>query len=198
MILKAAKSGFLLTLFFTLFFGGIYPLFTFLVGQAVFPFQASGSLLFNAKSQKLIGSKLIAQDFSSSIYFTPRPSRSGDNYDASDSGGSELGPTSKKLMDDILSRSEHYRQFNSLHSDTCIPIDAVTVSASSLDPHISIGNALLQAPRVAKARKLPEEEVMELIQKFTERPFFGLIGEPRINVLMLNLALDHTIVEKEE
>jgi potassium-transporting ATPase KdpC subunit len=194
--LKAIKNGFLLTLFFVLFFGGLYPLLTFFIGQILFPFQAGGSLLFQPKSQALIGSKLIAQNFTSAIYFTPRPSFF--DYNAAHSGGSQLGPTSKKLMDDIQSRSEYYRRFNQLHPDVCIPIDAVTISSSSLDPHISLPNALLQAPRVAKVRKLPEEEVMELIQNHTERPLFGLIGEPRVNVLMLNLALDHTIVEKEE
>jgi potassium-transporting ATPase KdpC subunit len=192
-------NSLLLTFFFILIFGGLYPLCTFFIGHVLFPFQAGGSLLFHPKSQTLIGSKLIAQNFSSPIYFIPRPSVAGiDGYDATDSGGSELAPTSKKLFDEILSRAEQYRRFNALHPDACIPIDAVTASASSLDPHISISNALLQAPRVAKARKLSEEEVMSSIQKFTERPFFGLIGEPRVNVLMLNLALDHMVVEKEE
>ncbi len=183
-------------LLFTLFFGGLYPLMTFLIGHALFPFQAGGSLLFDSKKQTLIGSSLLSQNFDSAIYFTPRPSAA--DYNSASSQGSGLGPTSKKLIDNIFSRALEYRQFNSLQPNICIPIDAVTTSASGLDPHISITNALLQAPRVAKARKISEEEVMQLVEKFTERPFFGLIGDDRINVLMLNLALDHTIVEKED
>jgi K+-transporting ATPase ATPase C chain len=199
MLLKTAKTGFLLTLFFTLFFGGIYPFVTFLIGQAFFPFQTQGSLLFDPQTQKFIGSKLIAQDFSSPKYFTPRPCEAHNpSYNAMLSGGSELGPTSKKLLEDVLSRADRYRQFNALQADICIPIDAVTISASNLDPHISVMNALLQVPRVSQARQLSVDELMELVQKYTERPFFGLIGEPRINVLMLNLALDHKIVEKEQ
>jgi K+-transporting ATPase ATPase C chain len=198
-MLANAKRGFLLTLFFVAFFGGIYPLITFLIGNSLFPFQTQGSLLFDPKKQALIGALPIAQNFTSPIYFIPRPSQdSGKEYDAAQSGGSELGPISKIMLDQIQERAEQFRQFNALPPDTCIPIDAVTISASSLDPHISIKNALLQAPRVAKARRIPEDEVMELVEKFTERPLFGLIGEARINVLMLNLALDHTLVKKEE
>jgi potassium-transporting ATPase KdpC subunit len=199
MILKMAKTGFLLMLVLTLFFGGVYPLVTFLLGRALFPFQAGGSLLFHPQTQTIIGSKLIGQNFTSPIYFHPRPSvTEGGEYNAASSRGSELSILSSVLMADILRRAEKYRQSNSLSEDACIPIDAVTASASGLDPHISISNALLQAPRVAKARGISEEEVNLMVQNFTERPFFGLLGEMRINVLMLNLALDHALIEKEE
>lgn len=194
------KIGLVLTLFFTFIFGGVYSALIYFIGDAFFPFQSRGSLLFDPENQTLIGSKWIAQDFTQAQYFIPRPSKEkgAKKFNGTYSGGTELAPTSKKLIDAILQRAEKYREFNDLPSDTCIPIDAVTVSASDLDPHISTSNALLQAPRVAKARNLSEEEMLAWIQKFTERPFFSFIGEPRINVLMLNLALDHTQFEKEE
>jgi potassium-transporting ATPase KdpC subunit len=198
-LLKMIKNAFLLTLVFTVFFGGLYPLMTFLIGRTFFPFQSGGSLLFHPQSQTMIGSKLIAQNFTSSIYFHSRPSMTkGGPYNASSSGGSELSISSPLLMTDILSRAEKYKQSNFLADGICIPIDAVTASASGLDPHISISNALIQAPRVAKARGLSEEEINLMVQNFTERPFFGLLGEARINVLLLNLALDHALIEKEK
>lgn len=197
---KTIKTGFLLTFLFIVFFGGCYPLCTFLIGRALFPFQSGGSLLFDPKRQTLIGSSLIAQKFSDPRYFSSRPSdlRDQKEYNATNSGGTELAPTSRVMLDQVQSCADHYRRFNDLQADVCIPIDAVTVSASNLDPHISIKNALIQALRVSKTRHMPEEEVMNLIQKFTERPFFGLIGESRVNVLLLNLALDHTTVKQEE
>ena len=193
------RIGFTLLFVFTLFFGGIYPCAAFLIGRVLFPFQAGGSLLFHPKTQTIIGSKLIGQPFTSAIYFHPRPSMTPDGeYNAAFSHGSNHGVLSKGLHAEMLSRAERYRQINALPQDICIPMDAVTASASGLDPHISITNALLQAPRVAKARRISEEEVHTYIEKWTERPFFGLLGETRINVLMLNLALDHASVEKEE
>lgn len=193
------RIGFTLLLVFTLFFGGIYPCAAYLIGRVFFPFQAGGSLLFHPKTQTIIGSQLIGQPFTSAIYFHPRPSMTPEGeYNAAQSQGSHHSVCSDSLHTEILGRAERYRQLNGLTEDTCIPMDAVTASASGLDPHISITNALLQAPRVAKGRGIPEEEVHTYIEKWTERPFFGLLGETRINVLMLNLALDHASVEKEE
>jgi potassium-transporting ATPase KdpC subunit len=198
-MLKTIKNSFLLLLIFTLLFGGIYPFVTFLIGRLLFPFQAGGSLLFDPKSQTIIGSRLIGQNFTSPIYFHPRPSLTeGGPYNAAKSRGSSYGILSDILIHDVLSRADNYQQFNSLAEGMCIPMDAVTASASGLDPHISISNVLLQAPRVAKARGISENEVHNLIEKFTEHPFFGLLGEARINVLLLNLALDHADVKKEE
>jgi potassium-transporting ATPase KdpC subunit len=193
---KAARNGFLLLLTFTLIFGGIYPFVTFVIGKVLFPFQTGGSLLFYPKTQKIIGSKLIGQNFTSPIYFHPRPSLGG--YDAAHSQGSKYSVISAELYERMLACAKEYRELNALTDSACVPIDAVTSSSSGLDPHISISNALLQAARVADARGIPKETVDTLIEKFTEHPFFGLIGETRVNVLMLNLGLDHASVEKEE
>lgn len=168
----------------------------FVIGKVLFPFQTGGSLLFYPKTQKIIGSKLIGQNFTSPIYFHPRPSLGG--YDAAHSQGSKYSVISAELCERMLACAKEYRELNALSDGACVPIDAVTSSSSGLDPHISISNALLQAARVADARGIPKETVDTLIEKFTEHPFFGLIGETRVNVLMLNLALDHASVEKEE
>lgn len=185
--------------FFTLLLGGAYPLTIFLIGRICFPFQAGGSLLFFPERQSIVGSQLIGQKFSSPHYFHMRPSSTPDEeYNASSSSGSLRGPASRAFLEDITARIEWYRAGNDLSDDICIPIDAVTSSASGLDPHISITNALLQTPRVATVRGIPEEEVHILVQQYTERPFFGLLGEMRVNVLMLNLALDRAFVEKEQ
>ncbi|MBS0604622.1 MAG: potassium-transporting ATPase subunit KdpC [Verrucomicrobia bacterium] len=197
-MIKTLKTAFLLTLTFTLFFGGLYPTCIYLIGHLFFPYQAGGSLLFHPNTQSIIGSELIAQGFDSPVYFHPRPSDTGESpYNGTNSGGSELGPSMKALIDANVTRADQYRQTNCLTPDTCVPVDAVTASSSGLDPHISISNALLQAPRVAMARNMPEEDVHALIQQFTERPSFGLFGEARVNVLMLNLRLDNAVVEKE-
>ncbi len=185
-------------LVFTLLFGGAYPLTLFLIGRIFFPFQAGGSLLFYPERQTLVGSPLIGQHFTSSRYFHLRPSLTPDEeYNAASSSGSQRGPASPALLQEISTRAELYRLTNLLTADTCIPIDAVTASASGLDPHISITNALLQVGRVARERGISEEEVNDLVQKYTERPFFGLLGEIRVNVPMLNLALDQAYVQKE-
>ncbi len=193
---KTIKNAFLLLCYFTLFFGGLYPCIVFLIGTLFFPFQAGGSLIFHRKTQSFIGSQLIAQEFKSTRYFHSRPSETKKgHYNGLHSGSSELGPTIKRLIETIASRTENYRVMNSLSPDICVPIDAVAASSSGLDPHISVSNALLQAPRVAKARKISEDDVHVLIQQFTERPSFGLLGEARVNVLLLNLRLDNSIIE---
>jgi K+-transporting ATPase ATPase C chain len=167
---------------------GIYPLLVWIVGQGLFPHNADGSLI--VRKGTVIGSSLISQGFIDPRYFHPRPSAAGQGYDAAGSGGSNLGPTSKKLVDRVGQRVVDYRIENGLGPDALVPADAVTASASGLDPHISVKNALLQARRVAKARNLTVEIVMEKIDAHTEGRTFGILGEPRVNVLMLNLDLD--------
>jgi len=167
---------------------GIYPLLVWIVGQGLFPRSANGSLI--VRKGTVMGSSLLSQGFTDSKYFHPRPSAAGLGYDAASSGGSNLGPTSKKLVDAVRQRIVDYRIENGLGPDAMVPTDAVTASASGLDPHISVKNALLQAKRVAKARSLPVGLVMEKIDAHTEGRTLGVLGEPRVNVLMLNLDLD--------
>jgi potassium-transporting ATPase KdpC subunit len=168
--------------------GGIYPMVVWAVGQGLFSDKANGSLVrFNGK---VVGSTLIAQGFAGPAYFHPRPSAAGQGYDAVHSGGTNLGPTSKNLIEDVKQRVVAYRAGNGLSSDTPVPADAVTSSASGLDPHISVRNASLQAARVAKARGISEKEVLAKVEAHTEGRSLGLLGEPRVNVLALNLSLD--------
>jgi K+-transporting ATPase ATPase C chain len=136
------------------------------------------------------GSKLLAQGFTADKYFHPRPSAAGNGYDAASSSGSNLGPTSQKLNDAIKNRIAAYRKENGLSEAEPVPADAVTASGSGLDPQISLRNAELQTPRVAKARGLPDEKVRKLVQENTDERDLGFFGEPGVNVLNLNLALD--------
>jgi K+-transporting ATPase ATPase C chain len=159
------------------------------LAQAAFPSQANGSLL--EIHGQVVGSALLAQNFNGPQYFHPRPSAAGDTgYDGMSSGGSNLGPLSQKLIDQVKERVEQYRAENTLPTRTMVPTDAVTASASGLDPHISLKNAGLQAVRVAQARKLSAQQMESLIQTYTEGPDLGFFGEPGVNVLRLNLALD--------
>ena len=167
---------------------GIYPAAVWILAQGLFPAKANGSLV--VRNGTTLGSSLIGQDFSGPAYFHPRPSAAGKGYDALRSGGSNLGPTSKKLVDEVRRRVAAYRAENSLAPAILVPPDAVTASASGLDPHIGLKNASLQAPRVATARGLDEDRVRRLITELTEGRDLGVLGEPRVNVLMLNLALD--------
>lgn len=167
---------------------GVYPLVVWVLSQGFFPQKANGSLI--TRGGKVLGSSLIAQSFSGPAYFHPRPSAAGDGYDAAASGGSNLGPTSQKLIDDIRGRVDRYRTENGLKESDPVPADAVTASASGLDPHISPRNAALQVPRVARARGLSEETVRKKIKAHTESRDLGFLGEPRVNVLELNLDLD--------
>jgi K+-transporting ATPase ATPase C chain len=137
-----------------------------------------------------VGSSLLAQGFTAPKYFHPRPSAAGQGYDAVNSGGTNLGPTSKKLIEDVKQRVADYRTENGLAPNARVPADAVTSSASGLDPHISVRNALLQAARVAKARGIGEKDVLAKVGAHTEGRTLGLLGEPRVNVLTLNLSLD--------
>jgi K+-transporting ATPase ATPase C chain len=168
---------------------GIYPLIVLGVSQVVFRDKANGSLIVSADGT-VRGSKLLGQAFAEPKYFHPRPSAAGNGYDASSSGGSNLGPTSQKLNDAIKDRIEAYRKENGLSADQPVPADAVTASGSGLDPHISLQNAELQIPRVAKARNLSEDKLRELIQRNTDDRNLGILGDPGVNVLQLNLALD--------
>ena len=176
------------TLLLAILCGGIYPAVVWAVGQGFFPDKANGSLV--RSEGKVVGSALIAQGFSGPSFFHPRPSAAGQGYDAGHSGGTNLGPTSKKLIGDVKRRVAAYRAENGLASDTVVPADAVTSSASGLDPHISVRNALLQAARIAKARGIAEKDLLSKVGAHTEGRTFGFLGEPRVNVLTLNLALD--------
>jgi potassium-transporting ATPase KdpC subunit len=169
---------------------GIYPLAVWVLTQGLFPDKANGSLVKG--NGKILGSRLIAQGFPSPKYFHPRPSAAGQGYDATGSGGSNLGPLSRKLVETVRQQVDEYRSENNLPLDVPVPADAVAASASGLDPHISVKNALIQAPRVAKARGLNEDLVLKQIKLHTEGRDLGILGEPRVNVLMLNLALDST------
>jgi len=239
-MLKEIGPGFRFTLAFTILTGLIYPVVMTGISQVIFPKQANGSLV--TVNGKVVGSSLIGQNFSKAEYFHPRPSSAGNGYDATASSGSNLGPTSAKLLrgttkmddkknevvdfDGINLRTVHYclendipyessipldqfktdkgelddvkliKAFNDdkaplvFRSKVPIPADALTASGSGLDPHISAGNAEAQAARVAKARNAPVDQVKELIAQSTENADLGFLGEPRVNVLMLNVALD--------
>ena len=168
---------------------GLYPLIVFGISQALFHEKANGSLIVD-KDGAVRGSKLLAQGFTAAKYFHPRPSAAGNGYDAANSGGSNLGPTSQKLNDLIKDRVNGYRKENGLNADESVPADAVTASGSGLDPHISLRNAEFQTPRVAKARTVSEEKLRELIRQNTDARDLGLLGDPGVNVLSLNRALD--------
>jgi K+-transporting ATPase ATPase C chain len=170
---------------------GFYPLVVFGVSQVLFPEKANGSLIVDSKGV-IHGSQWLGQPFSADKYFHPRPSNAGNGYDPTSSGGSNLGPTSKKLADSIAQNIADYRAQNGLATNAPVPADAVTASGSGLDPHISPANADIQAPRVAKARGLKAEQVRALITQYTDNPSFGFLGDAGVNVLRLNLALDGT------
>jgi K+-transporting ATPase ATPase C chain len=174
----------------TVLLGIVYPLLMTGIAQVAFPNQANGSLVKDA-SGNVVGSALLAQAFTQPQYFHPRPSAAGANgYDATASGGSNLGPTNQKLIDTVQSNADAYRQDNGLASDAEVPVDAVTASASGLDPDISPANALLQVHRVAAARGLSDDQVRSMVNQYTEGRTLFVLGEPRVNVLKLNLALD--------
>ncbi len=200
------RPAIMLTLFFILAMGIAFPVLIWGLSKVMFPHQASGSLIMDSQG-KVIGSELIGQSFTKPEYFHPRPSAAGNGYDAANSGASNLGPTSDKLIngihkksadgkgdpgnfDGIVDLAKAYREENGLAADAVLPADAVTRSASGLDPDISPANANLQSPRVAKARGMTVDQVKAIVEAHTSGRFLGIYGEPRVNVLMLNLALD--------
>lgn len=186
--------AFRLTLVLTVLTGVIYPAVVTGIAQVVFPAQANGSL--ETVGGRVVGSRLIGQNFSKPEYFHPRPSAAGANgYDAAASSGSNLGPTSQKLIDRVKGGVAQYRQENPGHTGP-IPADAVTASGSGLDPHISPANAGIQAARVAAARGVDIGRVRGLVVAATEEPWLGLFGEPRVNVLALNLSLDRDLARR--
>jgi K+-transporting ATPase ATPase C chain len=188
-LLQEVKVSVLATLALIVILCGVYPLVVWGIAQVAFPRQANGSLV--EIKGKIVGSGLLAQNFGGPQYFHPRPSAAGDvGYDGASSGGSNLGPLSQKLTDQVKERVDKYRRENNLPAATLVPADAVTASGSGLDPHISWRNAEIQAPRVAQARNLSMDKVKRLIQEVTEGPDLGFLGEPGVNVLRLNLALD--------
>ena len=175
----------LMTIVTTLLLGIAYPLLVTALAQAIFPDKANGQLL--VRDGRVIGSQIIGQSFSSPEYFHGRPSAAGTGYDAANSGGSNLGPTNKKLIEAVTMSVATARKEN---RTATVPIDLVTSSASGLDPHISPASALFQVPRVARARRVSESDVRSLVESHIEGRQLGLLGEPRVNVLLLNLALD--------
>ena len=180
----------------TVLTGCAFPLLLFTIARPLFPHQVRGTLV--RRGGVVIGSELIGQEFIRPEYFESRPSAAGSGYDGTASGGTNLGPNNPKLVNGstdfpgIRQLAEAYRRRNGLASDAAIPIDAVTRSASGLDPHISLANALLQVPRVARARGLSEEVVRRLVTEHVEGRQFGFLGNPRVSVLELNLMLDQT------
>jgi K+-transporting ATPase ATPase C chain len=195
MIFKQTLSAILAVPFFTIILCGIYPLFVWCGAQLLLPHQANGSLI-ESNTRKIVGSELLGQNFSGMKYFHSRPSAAGANgYDAANSGGSNLGPTSRKLMDLIKRRVSDYHTENDLAPDILVPGDAVTASGSGLDPHISPRNALLQATRVARERGIGLDVVKTEIAKATDQRSLGFLGEAGVNVLSLNLALDGIVLK---
>jgi K+-transporting ATPase ATPase C chain len=181
------KPAILMTIVMTVITGIVYPLAVTGVAQQVFPKHANGSLI--ERNGKVAGSELIGQNFTKPEYFHPRPSVAGSGYDAANSGGSNLGPTNPALPDRLTKDAAQFRKDNPDYSGP-IPADAITSSASGLDPDITPDNAMAQAARVAKARGISTEAVRQLVAANTQGRDFGVFGEPRVNVLKLNLALD--------
>lgn len=184
---------------------GIYPAVVWGLSQAIFSHKANGSLIYSADGNTVIGSELLGQSFAGDNYFQPRPSAAGSGYDPSSTSGTNLGPTSDKLLNGVANDpateadesfagvkqlAEAYRKTNGLAADAIVPADAVTRSASGVDPHISPANAKLQAARVAKARGMAEADVLKAIEHCTDGPGIGFLGDAGVNVLKLNLELD--------
>jgi K+-transporting ATPase ATPase C chain len=183
----------LMTVATTILLGIIYPLVVTGLAQLIFPNKAKGQLI--QKNGKVIGSSILAQGFSSPGYFHPRPSFAGNGYDPTSTNGSQLGPTNQKLIDRVKADVATAQAEN---PGTPVPIDMVTGSGSGLDPHITPASAQFQLARVAKDRGITEDQLRSLVQKHTEDRQFGFLGEPRVNVLELNLALDERFPTKKQ
>jgi potassium-transporting ATPase KdpC subunit len=186
--LRQFRPAVMSVLVFTLICGVVYPMLSTLIGQTAFGDKADGSLI--RRDGVVVGSELIGQQFSDPKYFASRPSAAGSGYDGSASSGSNLGPTNPDLLAAVEERAVAYRDANGLAVDAMVPVDAVTASGSGLDPHISVANAELQAPRVARVRGLDIDVVRHLVAKHTDDRDLGILGEPGVNVVLLNLALD--------
>jgi len=184
-LFKQLYPAFAITIVLTVLLGIIYPVIITGIAQLIFPRQAAGSLI--ERDGRVIGSSLIGQPFSGRGYFHSRPSAAGNGYDATASGGTNLGPTNQKLFESVKSAADSLREEN---AQSLIPVDLVTSSASGLDPDITPAAAEFQLPRVAKERGLNENELRRFVLEHTEGRQFGFLGEPRVNVLSLNLALD--------
>ena len=184
-IMRNVITAALMTVVTTVLLGIIYPLAITGIAQVVFPDKANGQLI--EQNGKVVGSRIIGQGFSAPGYFRSRPSAAGAGYDAANSAGTQLGPTNKKLVDNVTANVEAARKEN---ASAPVPIDLVTTSASGLDPHLSPAAADFQVPRVARERGVSESDLRALVAAHTEGRQFGFLGEPRVNVLELNLALD--------
>jgi len=183
-MLKETITALKVFIIFSVLVGIVYPLGITAIAQITMPFKANGSLRQN-------GSELIGQNFTAPKYFHSRLSAAGNGYDASNSGGTNLGPSSKKLMKQTAEKIKSVRTEENIPANTPVPADMVLTSASGLDPHISIENAKLQAPRISKIRAIPEDKIKKLIKENTDPDFIGIWGQPGVNVLKLNLALDN-------
>ncbi len=189
-LIRQLRPAFLTLIVFTLVCGVAYPLLSTLIGQVAFSDKAEGSLI--KRDGVIVGSRLIGQPFTAPQYFHPRPSAAGAGYDGSASSGSNLGPTNPDLLSAVSDRVAAYREENGMAPDARVPVDAVTASGSGLDPHISIANARLQIARVASERGLDVGVVSALVDKYTDGRQLLILGEPGVNVVELNLALDDT------
>jgi potassium-transporting ATPase KdpC subunit len=187
---KHLITSFLMTIVTTILLGLIYPLVITGLAQVLFRNKANGQLI--SRNGEAIGSRIIAQPFTSAKYFHPRASAAGNGYDAANSGGTNLGPTNQKLIDRVRADAKTLHEENPTQP---IPVDLITTSASGLDPEISPAAAEFQIPRVARERGLSESALRDLVQKHTRQRDLGLLGEPRVNVLELNLALDQIAVQ---
>ena len=189
--MRLLRTSILMTIALVVLTGVIYPLVMMGLAQAAFHDQANGSLITNARGQ-VVGSRLIGQSFTKPQYFHDRASAAGAGYDATASGGTNLGPTSTKLLTTTVALAASIRKEDGLPANYPLPSDAVSTSASGLDPDISPAYAALQVARVARARGLSQSTVRALVQKYTTGRTLGVLGAPRVNVLELNLALDQT------
>jgi len=188
MVLKSIRTAIISMFLFTVLTGVVYPLVVTGIAQFVFPDKANGSLI--RKDGRVVGSELIGQSFSSPKYFWSRPSATSPfAYNAGASSGSNYGPLNPALLEATGKRMKELKELDSLNTNP-VPVDLVTASGSGLDPHISVAAAVYQLPRVARSRHVSEQEVRSLLDHYTEGRQLGILGEPRVNVLRLNLALD--------